>query len=111
MAVEIIEHLVDDVTGETADETVRFGLDGKHYVIDLSEANAKELREAFAGYIESGRRDQGGNVGNTRKTAARSTGDRDQSLAIRAWARSNGHNVKDRGRIPATVIDAFNAAH
>lgn len=112
MAQQVITHLVDDVTGEAADETVRFGLDGKQYVIDLSEANAKELRGALAGYIESGRRDRGGDSGgNTRKTAARNTGDRDQSLAIRDWARSNSYTVADRGRIPAAVIAAFNDAH
>jgi hypothetical protein len=110
MAQKVITHLVDDVTGETADETVRFGLDGKQYVIDLSEANAKELRAALAGYIESGRVDRPGKTAAP-KTAGRRAGDREQSLAIRDWARNNNFTVADRGRIPAAVIDAFNDAH
>jgi hypothetical protein len=113
MAQQVITHLVDDVTGEEADETVRFGLDGKHYVIDLSEANAKELRGALAGYIESGRIDRPGKTTAPKSAAPKAAGRRDteQSLAIRDWARANKMSVADRGRIPAAVIAAFNAAH
>lgn len=112
MATQITTLLVDDVTGEAADETVRFGLDGKAYEIDLSEANAKELRGALAGYIESGRRIRDGKTTAPRHSSGqRSSVDREQSPAIRDWARRQGHTIADRGRIPAKVVEAFNAAH
>ena len=107
MAQETTVRLVDDIDGSEAVETVRFGLDGRVYEIDLSEANAKELRASLAGFIESGRRLGG------RKTVTRTGGarpDREQLHAIREWARANGHNVKDRGRIPAAVVEAYHQA-
>ncbi len=100
---------MDDITNEPADETVRFGLDGRSFVIDLTESNAKELRTALAGYIESARVDRGGSPAPTRR--ARSTPDREQNQAIRAWAQSQGMTVAERGRIPAKITEAFHAAH
>ncbi len=98
--------LVDDITGESADETVRFGLDGHAYEIDLSEANAKDLRSALAGFIESGRKVRGGHS----PAAVRKSGtDRARNQQIREWARSHGHSVNERGRIPAELVAAFDA--
>jgi hypothetical protein len=34
-----------------------------------------------------------------------------QSEAVRAWARAEGMTVSDRGRMPASVITAYEAAH
>lgn len=112
--VETIK-LIDDVTGEVADETVQFAVDGDGYEIDLADANAKELRSALAGYIESarklGRVTFGAAPATRRGGGSRAVVDREQNQAIREWARSHGMNVSDRGRIGADVIAAFNAAH
>jgi len=113
MAKKVTVTLVDDFDGEgPADETVEFSIDGVSYEIDLSSKNAKKLREEFKRWAEAGRR-----VGGRRRGRAgaagrggRATIDREQSAAIRDWARRNGHKVSTRGRIPADVIEAFHAA-
>ena len=115
MAKKVTVTLVDDFDGEgSADETVEFALDGVTYEIDLSAKNAKALRADLKKWVEAGRR-----VGGRRRGRSSSSGgggrgrasiDREQSAAIREWARRNGHNVSTRGRIPADVIDAFHAA-
>jgi hypothetical protein len=98
-----------------ADETVSFSLDGTSYEIDLAEKNAKELRDVFSRYVSAARkvgrgsRSSGGGGGRGRGTGGRM--DREQAGAIRDWARKNGHAVSDRGRIPASVVDAYEAAH
>jgi len=112
MAKKVTVTLVDDFDGEgAADETVEFGLDGVSYEIDLSARNAAKLRADLKQWVETGRRvggrRRGRSVGSGRGRAAI---DREQSAAIREWARRNGHNVSTRGRIPADVIDAFHAA-
>lgn len=113
MAKKVTVTLVDDFDGEgTADETVEFGLDGVSYEIDLSTKNAKKLREDLKQWVDAGRRVGGRRRGRATTGPSRGRGaiDREQSAAIREWARRNGHNVSTRGRIPADVIDAFHAA-
>jgi hypothetical protein len=113
MAKKVTVTLVDDFDGEaTADETVEFGLDGVTYEIDLSAKNAAKLRNDLKQWVEAGRRVGGRRRGRAAAPASRGRGaiDREQSAAIREWARRNGHNVSTRGRIPADVIDAFHAA-
>lgn len=113
MAKKVTVTLVDDFDGEaTADETVEFGLDGVTYEIDLSAKNAAKLRNDLKQWVEAGRRVGGRKRGRAAATTSRGRGaiDREQSAAIREWARRNGHNVSTRGRIPADVIDAFHAA-
>jgi hypothetical protein len=116
MAKKVTVTLVDDFDGEgAADETVEFALDGVTYEIDLSTKNANKLRNDLKGWIEASRRVGGRRRGRASSaTAATGRGraaiDREQSAAIREWARRNGHNVSTRGRIPADVIDAFHAA-
>lgn len=112
MAKKVTVTLVDDFDGEgAADETVEFGLDGVTYEIDLSSKNAAKLRGDLKQWVDAGRR-----VGGRRRGRSAGPGrgraaiDREQSAAIREWARRNGHNVSTRGRIPADVIDAFHAA-
>ncbi|EYT57185.1 Lsr2 family protein [Microbacterium sp. UCD-TDU] len=106
MARRIIHQLVDDLDGTQLEdgqgETVRFGLDGKAYEIDLSAENAAALQEALAPFVKAGRR-QGGSGAPRRRSSSR---DLD---AIRAWARENGYEVADRGRISADVEKAYNA--
>jgi len=112
MAKKVTVTLVDDFDGDgAADETVEFSLDGVSYEIDLSAKNAKKLREDLKQWIDSGRR-----VGGRRRGRSGGPGrgrgsiDREQSAAIRDWARRSGHKVSTRGRIPAEVIEAFHAA-
>lgn len=95
MAQKVQTVLVDDLTGEPAGETVQFGLQGRHYEIDLSRANAKELRSLLKPYVRASR------------TAAPA---RDQEAArIRRWAQENGYSVSVRGRIHQKVIEAYYA--
>ncbi|WP_298590511.1 Lsr2 family protein [uncultured Kocuria sp.] len=105
-SVQII--LEDDLEGGPADETVQFGVDGRQYEIDLSTANAEKLREALRPYAAAGRRAQGK---ITRATVPRSSsGGNPETAKIRAWAKDNGHQVSDRGRIHQSVKDAYYAA-
>jgi nucleoid-associated protein Lsr2 len=118
MARKVQVILSDDLDEDLpADETVSFSLDGTNYEIDLSEKNATELRDTFSRYVQAARkvgRGSGGRAsgaGRSRATGGGGRMDREQAGAIRDWARKNGHNVSDRGRIPASVVDAYEAAH
>jgi len=105
--------LIDDVDGGAADETVMFSLDGVNYEIDLSQANAAKLRKALAGYVQKARRTGGRRTARTGRAAprrTRSSGGRDIP-AIRAWAKEQGLLASSRGRIPASVVEAYEAAH
>ena len=113
VAQQVVVSLVDDLTGEVAAETVIFGLDGKTYEIDLSSENAGKLRDVLTSYVEAGRR-PGGRRRATSVAAAgvrRPAVDREQSQAIREWARKRGMNVSERGRIPADVTRAYQEAN
>ena len=95
----------------TVDEvhTVTFGLDGTSYEIELSAGQAAALRADLATWVRHARRTSGSTAsrGTRRPTTATATG----TTTIRSWARANGHDVSDRGRLPATVRQAYNAAH
>jgi len=114
MARKVQVLLVDDVDGGTADETVSFGLDGAHYDIDLSAQNASALRDALAAYVEAARK-----LGRTPAVKANkapaggkpsASTDRAQNQAIREWAKRQGLQVNERGRIPAEIVEKYNAA-
>ncbi|HLT61876.1 MAG TPA: Lsr2 family protein [Microlunatus sp.] len=110
MAKETITRLVDDLDKSDADETVRFGLDGAEYEIDLSAKNAAKLRQALEPYVNAGTR-----VGRAgaRATARRRTAqpvDRAQNRAIREWARSRNKKISDRGRIPEEIVAEYHAS-
>jgi hypothetical protein len=104
MAQRVEVLLVDDIDGGEADETVRFALDGVQYEIDLSEDKAGQLRSALQPFMEKGRRERG-----KRRAPARAASSRERSAEIRAWARENGIEVNDRGRIPAQVVEKYEA--
>ena len=106
MAQKVHIVLEDDIDGSEATQTVSFALDGTAYEIDLNDKNAGGLRDALATYIGHGRKVAGGGR-RGRKSAAGGT----SAKEIRDWARSNGHKVPDRGRIPADVSDAYESAH
>lgn len=119
MAKKVI--LVDDLDGNEAAETIRFGLDGEDFEIDLSEEHAASLRDALALWVAHAHRaeDVAGSSRRTTRSATPSSAprsgyapiDRDQATAIRNWARAQGHDVSDRGRIPARIIDLYNESH
>lgn len=109
MAQKTVVTYVDDITGEPADETVRFGLDKKAYEIDLTGERAKQLRDALAPFVEVARRIPAARAVTADRPPARV--DRGQNRAVREWARSNGHNIAERGRIPEEIQILFDAAH
>jgi hypothetical protein len=115
MARKVQVILSDDLDENLpADETVSFSLDGTSYEIDLADKNAKEMRDAFSRYVSAARKV--GRSGRSTGGSGRGRGsggrmDREQAGAIRDWARKNGHAVSDRGRIPASVVEAYEAAH
>src|SRR5690242_2359354 len=100
--------LVDDLDGSQASETVAFGLDGRHYELDLSENNAARLRDGLRRFVEAARRT--GSDGNRRRrrssststaaTPGRSSDAREHNAAVREWARQHGHTISARGRLP-----------
>lgn len=108
MAQEHFVRLVDDLTGDEAAETVAFALDGARYEIDLSVENAAKLRETLSVYIANGRRTPVRADGTPRRVTR---ADREQTAAIREWARANGFTIGDKGRIPINVIEAYHRAH
>ena len=108
MAQKVNIVLVDDLDGSEATETVSFGLDGTSYEIDLNDKNAAKLRDALAGYIGHGRK-VGSAPRRGRKAAASAGGT--SAKEIRDWARSNGYEVPDRGRVSADVRAAYEAAN
>jgi hypothetical protein len=115
MAQKVQVLLVDDIDGGDATETVAFALDGTSYEIDLSTDNADRLRDALAPFVAHARKAGRGasrpplTVPRVPRGPART--DREQTQAMREWARNNGHQVSERGRIPATVVAAYNASN
>ncbi len=107
MAQKVQVVLVDDIDGSAATETVAFALDGASYEIDLNDAHAAELRAALDPWVAAGRRTSvRRSLAKSRK--AQATGP--DAATIRAWAKANGVEVPERGRIPATVREAYDAA-
>jgi nucleoid-associated protein Lsr2 len=119
MAQKVLVQFVDDLDGSVGEDvsTVSFSLDGVSYEIDLREANAAKLRDSLQDFVDSARRTGGRIKRGVMPTQAPSTPARtearskEQTKAIREWARKNGHDLADRGRIPANVIEAFEASH
>jgi hypothetical protein len=115
MAERTYTVLEDDMDGGEAAEKVLFGLDGAQYEIDLSDDNAAKLREALAPYVAHARR--ASRRGATRAARGPSRPGRGREKGegspaeIRAWARANGWDVPDRGRVSSEVRAAYEAAH
>jgi len=101
--------LVDDLDGGNADESVNFTVDNHRYQMDLSETNAARLREVLAPFIAAARRAGGSTTTRTRRstTAARPPRADEETAAIREWAGANGFSVSTRGRISASVREAY----
>ncbi|MBP2475905.1 hypothetical protein JOF53_004777 [Crossiella equi] len=111
MAEKVTVELVDDLDGTKAEESVSFGLDGVDYVIDLSADNASALRDAVAAYVAAARRTGGRKQRTARGGGAKAAGERDRNQEIRQWARTQGHQVSERGRIPQELVVKFQEAH
>lgn len=106
MVQRILTVLEDDIDGSEAAETVQFALDGTSYEIDLNDKHARQLRQALGKYIDGARK-----VGaSKKKKSGGSKKGSDENAEIRKWARAHGHEIGDRGRIPAEVKAAFEAA-
>ena len=110
MAQRVNVVLVDDVDGTEAVETVKFGLDGVDYEIDLSSDNAARLREAMALFVGHARRTGGRRRSAGTAAAAPRDSEGPSAAEIRAWARENGWDVPERGRVSSEVREAFLAA-
>ena len=106
MAQKITVALEDDLDGGPADETVRFGIAGAEYEIDLSKQNATAFRRQLAPFIDHARKAGRGQ----RRRPVRTASSRERSGDIRAWAKEAGIAVSDRGRIPASVVEQYEAA-
>jgi hypothetical protein len=100
--------LIDDLDGSAADGTVRFGLDGTEYEIDLTAEHAQALRDALSRYVQAARR-AGGGARRPARGGRRAEGGVD-STEVREWAKAQGIEVKDRGRVPAELVARFKAA-
>jgi hypothetical protein len=113
MAQRTIVQLTDDLDGSEASESVSFALDGVAYAIDLSEANAAELREALSSYVAAARRDTGrsrrSNVTHI-SSGRRGRGSDVDPKTVRAWAAENGIAISARGRIPADIVAQYQQA-
>ena len=107
MAQRIQTLLIDDLDGGEAADTVRFGLDGTEYEIDLSAAHSDELRKAMERYLAHARR-----TGGTARSAARGhrTSAAVDTAKVREWAKGQGIEVKERGRVPADVVEQYKTA-
>jgi len=105
MAQRTIVSIVDDLDGGKATQTVKFGLDGAEYEIDLSDKNATKLRKTLTAYTEYGRKLSRSGRPYRRVKVAPSARD------VRAWAKTNGYDVPQRGRVPRAVVEAYDSAH
>jgi nucleoid-associated protein Lsr2 len=99
--------LIDDLDGGEAAGTVRFGLDGTQYEIDLSAAHSDELRKSLAPYLAHARRAGGSARGAARSRRGSAAVD---TAKVREWAKGQGIEVKDRGRVPADVVEQYKTA-
>lgn len=108
MAQKVNIVLVDDLDGTEATETVSFALDGSSYEIDLNDANAAALREALGGYVGHARKVTGASRRGRKST---STASSSHTKEVREWAKAQGMEVSERGRISADVQQAYDAAH
>ena len=109
MAQKIQTLFIDDLDGSEAEGTVRFGLDGTDYEIDLNAKHAQALRDALARYVQAARR-AGGGTRRPARGGRKASGSGVDTTEVREWAKAQGIDVKDRGRVPAELVVKFKAA-
>jgi hypothetical protein len=110
MAQKIQTLFIDDIDGGEAEGTVRFGLDGADYEIDLSAAHSKALRTTAEKYISAGRK-----VGGPARRRGSGSGRKNSAggpspSEVREWAKAQGIEVRDRGRVPSELVVRFQGA-
>ena len=117
MAKTTIVQVSDDLDGSANAREVRFAFEGTEYAIDLSSKNRKALEKALRPYVEAGTKVSGRRSAATRSARPKRSGNSGNSgnsavdlAAVRAWAKENGHQVSDRGRLPKAVLDAYSAS-
>jgi hypothetical protein len=104
MAQRVVYELLDDLDRTPATQTVKFGLDGRNYSVDLNDAHATDLRSFLKPYVDAARKAQKARGQEAKK------GDDFDPAAVRAWAASNGIEVSKRGRVPQAVVERYKAA-
>jgi hypothetical protein len=109
VAQKIQTLFIDDIDGSAAEGTVRFGLDGTEYEIDLNAKHAQELQDALARYVNAARR-VGGGARRPARGGRRGSAGGPNSTEVREWTKAQGIEVKDRGRVPAELVVKFKAA-
>jgi Lsr2 len=112
VAQKIQTLFIDDIDGGAAEGTVRFALDGTEYEIDLNAKHSEELRSALGQYVTHARKVGGGarRAGRAAGRAGRGAGSSLNTTEIRNWAREQGYDIKDRGRVPADLVAKYQAA-
>lgn len=112
VAQKIQTLFIDDIDGSEAEGTVRFALDGAEYEIDLNAKHADALRKALARYVDAARRSSGSSTAARRPARAgrRAPASGLNTTEVREWAKAQGIEVKDRGRVPAELVVRFRAA-
>ena len=106
MAKTTITQITDDLDGSSNAETYRFGWQGTEYSIDLSSKNFKAFDKLLRPYVEAGTK-----ITKRSSTPGKTPKQSRDLAAIRAWAKDNGHAVSERGRLPKTVLEQYDAAH
>ena len=109
MAQKVQTLFIDDIDGSAAEGTVRFGLDGTEYEIDLNAKHAKALRTVLARYVSAARR-VSGSARRPVRSGRRASASGLNTTEIRKWAKAQGIEVKERGRVPAELVAKFKAA-
>lgn len=102
--IEKVVNLTDDLDGGKADRTYAFEWSGISYEIDLSKRNGAAFEKAVRPYLDAARRVRTARRRHTRASHSANQAD------VRAWARANGFDVADRGRLPSIVLDAYRAS-
>ena len=110
MAQKVQTLFIDDLDGSAAEGTVRFELDGTEYEIDLNAEHAQQLRDALAAYVRAGRRVSGGSRRTARAGRRGPASGGLNTTEVREWAKAQGIEVKDRGRVPADLVAKFKSA-
>jgi hypothetical protein len=110
VAQKIQTLFIDDIDGSEAEGTVRFALDGAEYEIDLNAKHAEALRKALARYVDAARRSSGGTARRPARSGRRAAASGLNTTEVREWAKAQGIEVKDRGRVPAELVVRFRAA-
>ena len=110
VAQKIQTLFIDDIDGSEAEGTVRFALDGAEYEIDLNAKHAEALRKALSRYVEAARRSSGATARRPARAGRRTAASGLNTTEVREWAKAQGIDVKDRGRVPAELVVRFRAA-